>query len=150
MKIYLPRADHASEYLPESKDEDNVLSGTETVFVVEDEFAVRQVVCQVLREQGYTLLEAANGDEAMKAARGRSVAQIDLLLTDVVMPLMGGIELSGKVREIFPDAAVLYMSGYIDRNNIDRDGLDPGTAYLQKPFTPAILSRKVRNVLDRR
>ena len=129
MKIYLPRADQAPGHQPESEDDDDVLSGTETVFVVEDESAVRQVVCQVLREQGYTLLEAANGDDALKAARGRSVAQIDLLVTDVVMPLMGGIELSGKVREIFPDAAVLCMSGYIDRNNIDRDGLDPGTAY---------------------
>ncbi|MEW6208065.1 MAG: PAS domain S-box protein [Acidobacteriota bacterium] len=119
--------------------------GSETILVVEDEEAVRKLTRIILSVGGYTVLEAANGREAIEMCSQRSV---DLLLTDVVMPQMSGRELVEKVSIICPQMKVLYMSGYTDDAMIRHGVLDAGVPLLQKPFTPEALSQKVREVLD--
>ena len=119
--------------------------GSETILVVEDEEAVRKLTRIILSVGGYTVLEAANGFEALELCGQRS---IDLLLTDVVMPQMSGRELVEKVSLIRPRMKVLYMSGYTDDAIVRHGVLDAGVPLLQKPFTPDTLSRKVREILD--
>jgi CheY-like chemotaxis protein len=121
--------------------------GSETVLVAEDDAAVRTATCQILRRYGYTVLEAPVGDVALGlAAKGRQ--PIHLLLTDVVMPGMGGRELAERVAAHRPGISILYMSGYADDAKLRPGVLDPGIPYLQKPFSPEALARKVREVLD--
>jgi PAS domain S-box-containing protein len=123
--------------------------GRETVLVVEDEDAVRLLVSEILKEAGYSVVTASNGEKALQVAAA-SEGPIHLLLTDVVMPRMGGRALAGEIRGLLPDAPVLYMSGYTTERAI-RDGVAAdGIAFLQKPFTPDALVRKVREVLDAR
>jgi PAS domain S-box-containing protein len=122
--------------------------GRETVLLVEDEESVRRLVSEVLREAGYAVLEASDGKEALESA-GRHDGPVHLVLTDVVMPRMGGFALAGAVSGLLPDTRILYMSGYTTDPAI-RDGLaQDGIAFLQKPFTPDVLVRKVREELDR-
>lgn len=144
-KIYLPRVREKPERLPRQDEEGYLPRGTETVLVVEDDPAVREVMVRILREQGYTVLEAASADEALQiAARAEG---IQLLLTDVVMPKMSGKALAERLRVIYPNLKVLYVSGYSD-NAIAHHGIfEKGIAFLQKPFTIAALARKVREVL---
>lgn len=121
-------------------------SGTETVLVVEDEDPVRRFVTRVLRRQGYVVMEAASGPEALELLVG--APPIDLLLTDMVLPGLGGREVAEAVGAAVPGVRSLFMSGYT-RNSIVHGGrLDQGIAFLQKPFTPEILMRMVREVLD--
>jgi PAS domain S-box-containing protein len=121
--------------------------GTETILLAEDEDGVRRVAAIVLRKQGYTVLEAGSGASALRAAAAFEGA-IHLVLTDVVMPEGGGRELADQLRAARPDLRVLYMSGYID-DEIVRHGIETSRdAFLQKPFTPTALARKVREVLD--
>jgi CheY-like chemotaxis protein len=114
--------------------------GTETVLVVEDEDNVRSLVCELLRQHGYTVLTAAHPQDAIEICQTHPV-DIELLLTDVVMPQMSGRELAVRMAWIRPDMRVLYMSGYTE------DAM-PGAAFLRKPFTPAALTRKIREVLE--
>jgi two-component system cell cycle sensor histidine kinase/response regulator CckA len=124
-----------------------VASGTETILVVDDTDMVRRLTKDVLTRAGYQVLEASGADEALEVARAHSSA-IDLLLTDVVMPGRGGVELVARVRAARPQVRVLYISGYTDMG-IVRDGLLADNApFLQKPFTPEDLLRKVRWVLE--
>jgi two-component system cell cycle sensor histidine kinase/response regulator CckA len=102
-----------------------------------------------LCQQGYTVLEAANGEEALRVAREHGGDKIHLLLTDVVMPQMGGKELADQLKLLIPEIKILYTSGYTDNAIVHHGVLDPGTHFLQKPFSPKMLSRKVREVLDR-
>ena len=104
----------------------------------------------VLRDQGYTVLEAANGHEALSVAQEHAGEEIHLLLTDVVMPLMGGRELAERLKQIHPETRALYLSGYADDDIIGQCMLEPGTAFMQKPFTTAALPRTVRELLDMR
>ncbi|MFZ2223199.1 MAG: PAS domain S-box protein [Candidatus Deferrimicrobium sp.] len=121
--------------------------GTETILLAEDEEAVRRFAREILSGNGYKVLEAGNGREALllsEAHRG----EIHLLLTDVAMPKMSGRELTERIRPLRPDLRILYMSGYIDDALLRRDVLEDGAPFLQKPFTSEALARKVREVLD--
>lgn len=118
--------------------------GVETVLVVEDEEAVRKFVRKILENSGYQVLEAINGDEALTMI-DKHGPKIDLVLTDVVMPKVGGPELIARLRETNPGSKVLYMSGYTDRTvPLEQDA---GAAFIQKPFTPAQLGQKLRDIL---
>ena len=122
-------------------------AGGETILLVEDTFEVRNLARQVLERQGYTLLEAGDGQQALALAASHA-GPIHLLLTDVIMPGMSGKALSEELVQSHPDARVLYMSGYTD-NTIEHHGvLGKSTAFLQKPFNAIDLARKVRGVLD--
>jgi CheY-like chemotaxis protein len=149
-KIYLPRVD---ESLKEAKEEDKaaeILKGTETVLAVEDEIEVRKLVAEILKGQGYTVIEASDGEEAMKVSRENAGKKIHLLLTDVVMPGMSGRELAVVLGLQHPNMKVLYMSGYTDNAIVHHGVLEEGVNYIQKPFTLDALARKVREVLDQR
>ena len=120
--------------------------GTETVLLVEDERPVRAVTLRILRAQGYFVIEAGDGVEALALAQCHS-GPIHLLVTDVVMPRMGGIELAERLRALRPETRVLHVSGYVDRAIWDGPVRAAGAAFLQKPFLPETLVRKVREVL---
>jgi two-component system cell cycle sensor histidine kinase/response regulator CckA len=145
-KVYLPRTTEAddprlTDALPET-----VLAGAETVLLVEDAASVRHLAARVLRQLGYTVLEASDGVEALRVA-GENLGAIDLLLTDVVMPQLGGTALAERLRDMYPRLKVLFISGYTDQTIIHHSLLELGAAFLQKPFTPELLARKVREVL---
>src|SRR5262249_33671700 len=122
-------------------------SGTESVLLVEDQEEVRSLAREVLQMVGYTVLEAENGRDALRVA-GAHPDGIDLLLTDVVMPQVGGRDLADRLRANRPGLRVLYMSGHTDDAIIHHGVLDPGGAFLQKPFTPETLAKRVREILD--
>ena len=145
-KVYLPRAGGAPKPLPAPVSAADTLRGTETVLVVEDQPEVRRLTLAMLESQGYRLLEAANGTEALSLCE-RHPEPIHLLITDVVMPGMTGKELATRLLALRPSLKTLYTSGY-PANAIAHEGvLDPGVAYLPKPFSRAQLAAKVRDVL---
>ena len=148
VKVYLPRVEGAFESLPLRGDQGYLPVGTETVLLVEDEPQVREVTAEMLRAQGYKVMEAANGTEA-RAVAERVDEPVHLLLTDVVMPLMGGRELAEQVTIAHPETQVLYMSGYVDETILHQQVLQNRGGFLQKPFTPPTLARRVRETLDR-
>lgn len=121
--------------------------GTETILVVEDEPEVRFLVCETLRSKGYFILDAPGGETALEVCEEYN-QRIDLLLTDVVMPRMSGAELFEQLKKVFPDIKVLYMSGYTDYAIVHHGVLDENIAFIQKPFVPDTLGRKVRDVLN--
>ena len=145
-KIYLPRVDAPAERVAVASVAP-VARGTETVLLAEDAAAVRAVARQVLERLGYTVLEAPDGELALHLAQ-RHAGPIHLLLTDVVMPGMSGRQLADRLALARPDMKVLYASGYTDDSVVRHGVLEEGTPYLQKPFTPESLARKVRDVLD--
>jgi len=147
LKVYLPQVEDAVEPGGVSPAAAGVPRGTETVLVVEDAAAVRAVTRQVLQRQGYTILEAPNGAEALHVAATHR-GPIHLLLTDVVMPALSGRALAERLTQLRPGTRVLYTSGYTDDSIMRHGILESGIAYLQKPFTPESLARKVRDVLD--
>jgi two-component system cell cycle sensor histidine kinase/response regulator CckA len=145
-KVYLPVVYEEGE----SRDEGVApgrARGTETVLLVEDEEAVRRLLLDILESEGYTVLKAANGHEALEVCE-RHEGPIHLLMTDVVMPGMSGRQLVERMAEKCGDAKVLFMSGYTDNAIVHHGVLDAGTNFLQKPFTPDDVARKVREVLD--
>ena len=121
--------------------------GTETLLLVEDEAAVRASVRRLLEWHGYTVLEARNGAEALKIYEARG-SEIDLVLTDILMPELGGQELVEQLRERRPDLRVVFMSGYAERALTSNGSIPFGTGYLEKPFAVETLMRRVREVLD--
>jgi CheY-like chemotaxis protein len=121
--------------------------GTETILVVEDEEVVRSLACRVLERQGYNVLTAHDPDESVLLT-ARHTGDIDLLITDVVMPGMGGAELATWIAEARPLTKVLFMSGYTEDTIADRGITATDVAFLQKPFTPSALAAKVRELLD--
>lgn len=123
------------------------LRGAETVLLVEDAAAVRAVARLVLDRLGYTVLEAPNGEAALHLAT-KHRGPIHLLLTDVIMPELGGRQLAERLTALRPELRVLYVSGYTDDAVVRHGVLQPGIAYLPKPFTPEVLARKVRELLD--
>ena len=146
-KIYLPRVDEAVEPGETDPGLAELARGHETILLVEDEDTVRALARDVLRGHGYAVLEACDGREALRASAQHASA-IHLMLTDVVMPYMSGRELAGRLAPSRPTMPVIYMSGYTDNAVVHHGVLDPDTVFVQKPFTPDALLRKVRHVLD--
>jgi PAS domain S-box-containing protein len=144
-KIYLPATADAASRRTTTKPEP-VLCGNETLLLVEDEGRLRDLLAHVLRDQGYKVLAAENGPAALQLITGQK--RIDLLLTDVVMPAMRGQVLAARLLKRFPDMLVVYMSGYTDNALVHSGSLSPGTTFLQKPFTPDLVLRRIREVLD--
>jgi PAS domain S-box-containing protein len=146
-KIYLPRIDRGVEEGQGKELKSDARSGSETVLVVEDEESVRTLAQVILQRVGYKVLPAKDGREALEIFESQG-DPIDLLLTDVIMPGMNGRELAERLTRVQPGIKVLYMSGYTDNSVVHRGILDKGVAFLQKPFTPKDLARKVREMLD--
>ncbi len=148
-RILLPRSEEqASRLYPPGEDHGPLPSGNETVLLVDDEPSVLAVVSQVLRERGYTVLEAANGIDALGLAEEYSSGDIHLLFADIVMPLMSGSELADRIAERHPETKLLFTSGY-GYHPADRPAVSSLAGnFIQKPFTPATLVRKVRETLD--
>ena len=122
--------------------------GTERVLLVEDEDAVRHLASRVLADHGYSVLEARNGREAL-ALLDRPGHGVQLLLTDVVMPDMGGVELTERVRREHPDVRIVYMSGYTEGDKLQPAVRNSPYPFLQKPFSPDSLAVRIREALDR-
>ncbi|HEX8096706.1 MAG TPA: ATP-binding protein, partial [Pyrinomonadaceae bacterium] len=148
-KVYLPRVDEEAEEVRAKSRPAELPRGDETILLVEDDEMVRTMTRGILEMSGYRVQEAKLGEEALRlfAERGASV---DLLLTDVVMPQMSGKQLRDCLSAVRPDLPVLFMSGYTDEAVVHHGVLSQGAAFLQKPFTPAGLLQKVREVLDER
>ena len=148
-KIYLPRVDKTAREAEPAKARSELAKGSETILVVEDEEGVRSLVCETLASHGYKVLEARGADQALTIFE-QYAEPIHLLLTDVVMPQVGGKELAKRLSTVHPEAKVLYMSGYTDNAIVRHGVLEGGTPFLQKPFVPRTLVQKVREVLDTR
>jgi signal transduction histidine kinase/ActR/RegA family two-component response regulator len=148
-KIYLPRVTEGAAGPSSESAADETPRGSETILLVEDQGDVRDYAHDVLAAQGYTVLLARDGADALEVARVHT-GRIHLLLTDVVMPRMSGRELAERLTTTRPDVAVLYMSGYPDRAVVDHGILGPGVTFLQKPVAPDALARKVREMMDGR
>ena len=147
-KIYFPRVTAAAEEYRRAAHGLEVEGGSETILLVEDAEWVRTLARQVLESAGYRVLEAGNADAAIKLFESINGDRIDLLLTDVVMPGMSGNDMSRILLAKHPGMPVLYMSGYTDDAIVQHGVLEAGINFLQKPFTPAALALKVREVLD--
>jgi two-component system cell cycle sensor histidine kinase/response regulator CckA len=148
-KIYLPVVEEVISSGKSSAGLNAMLRGTETILLAEDEPALRALVRHVLTINGYTVLEAGQGDLAIRIAEAYK-GTIHLLVTDVVMPVMSGRQLAERLVAIRPGLKVLYLSGYTDDAVVRHGILQAETAFLQKPFTPSSLAAKVREVLDQR
>lgn len=146
-KIYLPRVEEAVEEIPVDKKQPESLTGQETILLVEDDEGVRSVCEVILTEKGYKVMSAPNGEQALRFFNKKR-GEIDLLVTDVVMPGISGPELAGQTKPFRNNMKVLYVSGYAEDAIVHHGKLDPGISFLQKPFSPESLLRKVREVLD--
>jgi PAS domain S-box-containing protein len=146
-KVYLPCVEETPGARRRVARDTRSLAGTETILVVEDEEAVRSLVREILQANGYQILEASSGEEALAVLK-QNTKPIQLLLTDVIMPTMSGKELAESLKSLHREMRVLYMSGYTDNAIIHHGVLDSGTAFIQKPFTPDSLLRKVREVMN--
>lgn len=149
IKIYLPRVEDTKSV---AHNEDSAAShtsrGTEKILLVEDDAGVRKITRQVLEGHGYEILEAVDGAAALVLCEDGRASQINLLLTDVIMPRMGGHELTRRIGNIRRGMPVLYMSGYTEAAIINHGILYAGDNFIQKPFHPNALAAKVRDVLD--
>ena len=146
-KVYLPLASETAEAGEQSPAESARERRTETILLVEDEESVRLLLVETLEAEGYTVLAASGGEEALRVCELHG-GPIHLLLTDVVMPEMSGRQLVERLSEKCAGVRVLYMSGYTDNAIVRHGVLEPGVSFLQKPFTPAAVISKVREVLD--
>jgi two-component system cell cycle sensor histidine kinase/response regulator CckA len=122
--------------------------GTETILLVEDEPSVRYVICAVLKIQGYDVLQANNGQDALHLASEHKGSPIRLVVTDVIMPLMGGKAMAERLKTTYPDLKILFTSGYTDDAIALHGVLETGVEFLSKPYTQATLAHKVRAMLD--
>lgn len=146
-RIYFPRVEREVSEPTVTVETIEPAHGRETILLVEDEPSVRGLVHETLRLHGYTVLEARHSIEALLTG-ARHVGPIHLLLTDVVMPQMSGPEVAEKLLTVRPGIKVLYMSGYPDHPVFDQGGVSREASFLAKPFSPNVLARKVREILD--
>lgn len=146
-KIFFPKADEITQAVPVAGGTVGRAIGRETILVVEDDPSVRGLVQETLRLSGYEVLVARHGIEALLTG-AKHLGPIHLLLTDVAMPQMSGPEVAEKLAVVRPEIKILFMSGYPDHPVFEQGGIDRDTAFLQKPFTPNLLTQKVREVLD--
>ncbi len=147
-KVYMPRTEDQVDPVAAPTVAPSTLRGTETVLVVEDDAQVRQMTGTMLRRHGYTVLDAADGAEALQIFAQHRAA-VRLMITDVVMPRMSGRELADQIVAAGSDVRVLFFSGYTEETIIHHGMLEPGIAFLEKPVSSEILLRKVRELLDR-
>jgi PAS domain S-box-containing protein len=147
-KIYFPRVEEALDVVVKSLQTGSLPRGTETLLVVEDEPSVRHLARGVLQAQGYEVLSASNGQDALHVARAHTGAPIRLVVSDVIMPLMGGKVMGEWLRTMDPGLKILFTSGYMDEAVAQHGALEPGVAFLAKPYTPATLVHIVRAMLD--
>jgi CheY-like chemotaxis protein len=147
LKIYLPRIDEAPEPVEKPVSTDQSLRGYETILVVDDEKEVRELVSEMLRYYGYTVLEAPNASNALMVFE-KNKDSLDLILTDIVMPQMSGIEFANQVRPYFKRNKILFMSGYTETVLTGQELLQDPVHFLQKPFNAATLLKKIRTILD--
>jgi PAS domain S-box-containing protein len=146
-KVYLPRVESSAQELERTSVVVKPDQGSETILVVEDNEAVRSLVCRTLRLHGYQVIEAVGGTDALRLSE-QSQDAIYLMLTDVVMPQMSGPELAARLMATRPSMKVLYMSGFTDDVIVHPGNLDSEVSFIQKPFTPGALAQKVREILD--
>ncbi len=146
-KVYLPRIDDDTETATVAEKKEEIITGNETVLVVEDENDVRALICEALHKHGYRILEAPHGGIALSLCEEYK-KPIDLVITDIVMPHMSGGEFVQNMARIHPEAKVLYISGYTSTAIVQKGLLGSETPFLQKPFTPSLLLKKIRHILD--
>ena len=146
-KVYLPRVleEVEREAVPQTAVGD--AGGHETILFVEDDAAIRELNARVLRQYGYNVLVASDGQEALNTAQRLNGKELDLVLTDVVMPQMGGKELADRLHTMYPNLKVLFCSGYTEDAIVHRGVLASGIDFLQKPFSPTVLAAKVHKVI---
>ena len=147
--IYLPRVEAEEDRVQSKTKPLSLLTGNETILLAEDEPSVRELATRVLSNKGYQIHSVSDGIEALKFVQEHPDKKIHLLLTDVVMPGMSGKDLADRLRLSAPDLKVLYISGYTDDAIVHHGVLDEGVNFIQKPFAPDALAKKVREVLDR-
>lgn len=148
VRVYLPRADVMTDAIAAPMPVQAVRHGHETILLAEDEDLVRQLAARILRGLGYTVLEANSGLEAVRIAQSYLPQPIDLLLTDMVMPDLGGGQLAEVIVQLFPTIKIIYTSGYTDQMIVHDGMLAAGVEFLQKPFTSAALAARIRTTLD--
>jgi CheY-like chemotaxis protein len=148
VKIYFPAVHEAATEDAAENTEQGALPGSETILLIEDEEEVRQLVRQTLEKLGYQLLVAASGREAIESAE-RHEGPINLVITDVIMPQMSGRQTAERLKVSRPDVQVLYISGYTESAILRTNSLEEDQSFLQKPFTPLTLARRVRDLLDK-
>ena len=143
VRISLPAASAADAEAADREDGAADTGGSETILVVEDNDSVRTLTMEALSRGGYRVIEAADGEAALRAAREHAGA-IDIVLTDVIMPVMGGRALASRLRALYPGLKIIFTSGYMD----EKSAVDPGVPFIHKPFSPPSLLRCIRSVLD--
>jgi two-component system cell cycle sensor histidine kinase/response regulator CckA len=146
-KIYLKVSDEEAAAQITKEDIEENFSGTESILVVEDESAVRKIAVMTLDQAGYKVFEAADGQEAIKFLENNDEG-VDLVLTDVIMPGIGGKDVAEKMQEFCPNTKLIFMSGYTNNAIVHHGVLDDKTNFIQKPFTPISLLKKIRDVID--
>lgn len=147
-RVFLPQFEEVVEAAaPEEQRRNPIARGSESILLVEDDPSVRNLASQVLRDHGYQVIEAWNGEDALKQAKNLGADEIDLVISDVVMPNMGGRAFLKALKRIRPGLKLLMISGYSEES-IDKTLTDSGTGFLRKPFTPTELARRVREILD--
>jgi PAS domain S-box-containing protein len=146
-KLYLPKAEVDADSEEKQRLPVTELDGSETILIVEDDDGLRKFAQEVLQQHGYKVLDAENGEDALRIGKEHE-GPIHLMITDVIMPRMGGREAADRLQPLYPQMKVIYMSGYTDNAIVEHGVLAPGLNFLQKPFTPESLARKVREALD--
>jgi signal transduction histidine kinase len=147
-KIYFPRIDQPLDVAARALPTGPIPRGTETVLVVEDDSSLRHLAGSILTAQGYEVLMATNGQDALRVAHNHTGSPIRLVVTDVIMPLMGGKAMADWLEITYPDLKILFTSGYTDDAITQQGVFEPGVAFLSKPYSPATLACKVRQMLD--
>jgi len=147
-KVYFPRVQKPLDFAAKPDRTGPVPRGTETLLIVEDEPSVRHLARGILEAQGYTVLSASNGQDALHVTRDHKGPPICLVFTDVIMPLMNGKVMAESLKTAHPKLKTLFTSGYTDDTIVQHGVLEPGIAFLPKPYTPATLGHKVREMLD--